>query len=115
MCRINDISWGTKGLDSGGLSKHSQLQDSWNNFKYLYVVKYILWNITIGITLVTLGSSYLPRFFITIIIIGIISFCLFIKIIIGVIYTIAYKFKSCCSGLVEINLTEESKISTLLH
>jgi len=98
LCRIDDISWGTKGLDSGVTNKNAALKDSWRSIKYIHIMKYIIWNIVVGTVIITLGSSYKPRFFITIIMIAIISFCLSIKILVGIIYTLIYKLKNnlCC-------------------
>ena len=39
LSRIDDISWGTKGLDSGGPSKNSSLKDSWSIIKHIHVIK----------------------------------------------------------------------------
>ena len=96
LCRIDDISWGTKGLDSGESTKNSALKESWSTIKYIHVTKYVLWNIAAGAALLSFGSSYIPRFFITIVFIGIITFTLAIKILIGALYTIFYKLKTCC-------------------
>ena len=101
LCRIDDISWGTKGLDSGGSAKNSTLKDSWSIIKHIHVVKYVLWNIIIGTTIISLGSSYTPRFFITIIMIAIMGASLSMKIFIGMVYTIKYKLKNgsaCCKS-----------------
>jgi len=95
LCRIDDISWGTKGLDSGG-SKNSSLKNAWSIIKYIHVTKYVIWNIIIGTALVSLGASYQPRFFITIIMIGLMGLSLSLKIFIGIIYVLNYKFKVYC-------------------
>ncbi len=62
----------------------------------VYVGKFILWNIVLSATLLSLGSSYKVRFFITIIMVSVIGFMLVIKIIIAVGYLINYRLSQCC-------------------
>ncbi len=97
LCRIDDISWGTKGLDSAG-SANSKLKDSWKLIKFVHVSKYVFWNIILSVVLLSLGSSYAPRFFITLIIVCLMGSSLGIKIIIGMLYVIKYKMTNtiCC-------------------
>jgi hypothetical protein len=66
--------------------------------KFVHVGKYVLWNIICGVVLLSLGASYLPRFFITIIMIGLMAFSLALKIIIGIGYMIKYKLMHCYCG-----------------
>jgi len=97
LCRIDDISWGTKGLDTGS-SKNDKLKDSWKLIKFVHVGKYVLWNIVFGITLLSLGASYKPRFFITIIMVAIMGVSMSVKIIVGLFYMIHYKMDNCCAA-----------------
>jgi magnesium-transporting ATPase (P-type) len=99
LCRIDDISWGTKGLDSGaGGGKNAGLKDSWRLIKFIHVSKYVIWNIVLSVTLLSLGSSYQARFFITIIMVVMMAGTLSLKIVIGIIYMITYKISDarCC-------------------
>ena len=89
LCRIDDISWGTKGLDSTS-TKNSGLKDSWRLIKFVHVGKYVIWNIIVGSVLLTLGSSYTPRFMVTLVMIGLIGGTLGIKIIVAVFYMFIY-------------------------
>jgi chitin synthase len=100
LCRIDDISWGTKGLDSGVSNKNSKLKDTWKLIKFVHVSKYVLWNIIVGVVILSFGSSYSPRFFITIIVVAIMGSSLSIKILIGILYMIKYKMSNCtlCGG-----------------
>lgn len=91
LCRIDDISWGTKGLDAGGSGKNKNLVDSWKLIKMVHVAKYVFWNIVVGVILLSLGSSYVPRFFITFIIVILMASTMGIKILVAVIYLIKYK------------------------
>jgi len=69
LCRIDDISWGTKGLESGS-GGSSKLKDSWKLIKFVHVAKYVIWNMIVG-PLLSFESSYTARFYITIILIGV--------------------------------------------
>lgn len=96
LCRIDDISWGTKGLDATASSRNNSLKNKWYLIKMVYVGKFILWNIVLSAALLSLGSSYKIRFFITIIMVSVIGFMLIIKIIIAVGYLINYRLSECC-------------------
>ena len=93
LCRIDDISWGTKGLDSGS-GKNANLKDSWKLIKFVHVAKYVIWNIIVAAILLTLGSMYTYRFYVTLVMVGLIAFSLGVKVILGVIYMIFHKCKS---------------------
>ena len=92
LCRINDISWGTKGLDANTSSKYGALQETWSVIRLLHVGKYLLWNIIAGILLLTLGSEYISRFIVTFVIMLILGITLFVKTAIGMYYLIVYFF-----------------------
>lgn len=56
LCRIDDISWGTKGLDSEmGASKKAR-QESWKKIKLLHVCKFVFWNIVVAFILLSAGG-----------------------------------------------------------
>jgi hypothetical protein len=116
LCRIDDISWGTKGLDSAG-GTNSKLKDAWKLIKFIHVAKYVFWNIIVGVIILSLGSSYTPRFFITIIMIGIMGTSLSLKIIVGIAYMIKYKLSNClCCGNEEPpQLVERSRMQRLIE
>jgi len=58
LCRIDDISWGTKGLDSEGSGTNGAVKGGWKLLKFVHVFKYVIWNIIVSAVLLTLGSSY---------------------------------------------------------
>ena len=116
LCRIDDISWGTKGLDSAG-STNSKLKDAWKLIKFIHVAKYVCWNIIVGVVILSLGSSYTPRFFITIIMIAIMGASLSLKIIVGIGYMIKYKLSNClccCVNEEPPQLMERSRVQDLI-
>lgn len=43
LCRMDDISWGTKGRDAEN-TNHSKVKDKWKKIKFVHVFKYIFWN-----------------------------------------------------------------------
>jgi chitin synthase len=101
LCRIDDISWGTKGLDTDSSRINERLATSWKSLKYLHVSKYVGWNIIISVILLSFGSSYTPRIFITIIMVAIMGFSQLIKVLIGIFYMITYKISTCCNRRAE--------------
>ena len=64
----------------------------------VHVAKYVFWNIVFGVVLLTLGSSYVPRFYITFAIVILMAVSIGIKIFVAVIYLIGYKLYNgkCC-------------------
>lgn len=116
LCRIDDISWGTKGLDAAEDSKNKALKDSWRTIKIIYVAKFLFWNIIAAAALLILSDpfviygvndsatdedkyedavlqSYVRKFFMVFGLMAIIGSTFFIKIFLGMLYSIAYR---CC-------------------
>ena len=91
LFRINDISWGTKGLDATHSSaKNAAIQETWSVIRLLHVGKYMFWNIVVGLVLLTLGADYVSRFTITFLIMMILGITLLIKVGIGIYYLCSY-------------------------
>ena len=61
--------------------------------KFVHVAKYVIWNIVGSAVLLTLGSSYVPRFWVTFGMVCLIGASMAIKVVIGILYMIYYKFK----------------------
>jgi hypothetical protein len=61
------------------------------------VGKYVLWNITAAVLLVSFSNLYYPQFYISFAIMVIIVFTIGIKIIVGSLYLFLYKMKTLCS------------------
>lgn len=116
LCRIDDISWGTKGLDAGVSNQNSALKDSWKLLKFVHVGKYVIWNIIVGVIILSFGSSYTPRFFITIIMVALMASSLGIKIFVGCIYMIKYKLSTfgCCQPERPPIIHEKSRIADIM-
>ena len=62
--------------------------------KFVHVAKYVIWNIVISAALLTAGSSYVPRFWVTFGMVCLIGASMAIKVVIGILYMIYYKCKS---------------------
>ena len=92
LCRIDDISWGTKGLDKGGSS--NSLAENWKKIKILHVSKLIFWNSVIAFILLALGNNYVYRFFLTFVIMCILALTLLIKVVLAFIYVVCYRCHS---------------------
>ena len=92
------------------------MKDSWRLIKFVHVAKYVFWNIIAGVLLLSFGSSYTPRFFITISLIGLIGFSLTLKIIVSVVYMIKYKLSTClcCSREEGPKLVDNSRMQGLM-
>ena len=92
LCKIDDISWGTKGLDSKP-KQNITLINSWKLVKLMHVAKYVIWNTIVTSVLLTLGGNYITRFWVTFGLVCIIVFTLFFKVFIGLFYMLYYKCK----------------------
>lgn len=96
LCRIDDISWGTKGLDSESGGKTKDLQDNWKKIKIIHVSKMVFWNAVVGFLLLFFANSYVTRFWLTFVVMIILGATLTIKVLIGLIFII--KYKCCCNS-----------------
>lgn len=95
LCRIDDISWGTKGLESGN-SKQSKLQEKWKMIKLIHVVKFVIWNVAASVVLLSFAQLPVPRFYITFVLMMLIILTLLFKIIVGMIYLVVHRIQRCC-------------------
>lgn len=91
LCRIDDISWGTKGLDSGGSTHKKEMMDDWKKIKLIHVSKFVLYNIVIAFLLLLFGDMYVVRFGITFGIMILIGVTQLLKVIPGSIYLLLYR------------------------
>jgi hypothetical protein len=93
LCKIDDFSWGTKGLDADA-SEATELSQSWKLIKFIHIAKYFIWNIIIAAILLTLGANYDRRFYVTLVMIFLVFSSMFVKVFIGIIYMLIYKCRS---------------------
>ena len=91
LCRIDDISWGTKGLDAADGGKNAHLKDTWKIVKMVDVAKFFTWNIIVGTLFIVFDQYLIIKFFVTLCLLMLFILVQLIKIIIGIIYLIKYK------------------------
>lgn len=89
---MDDLSWGTKGLDAGS-GKDASIENYWKVIKTIHVGKLVFWNVIVAGLLIHFGSNYLVRFWLTLALMIIIAVTMAIKVILAVMYYICYK---CC-------------------
>lgn len=112
LCRIDDISWGTKGLDSHkATQKDDKIMETWKVIKFLYVAKLVFWNVVVAAVLLHFGNSFEIRFFITFGIMFILAITLAIKVFLGVFYYCGY----FCAKVRDKPLKNKRKVSHLLE
>jgi chitin synthase len=103
ICRIDDISWGTKGLDQSKKdNSKAKLEERWKIIKTIHLGKFVIWNIIASVLLLSFSESYVPKFYITLVIMGIISLTLLIKVLLSVIYLVKYKLTQSFSKVTDI-------------
>lgn len=95
LCKIDDISWGTKGIDSQS-THSSDILDSWRLIKYMHVSKYVFWNIIATAVFISLGQATTTRFWATFFLVIVIVLSVGMKAIIGFFYMVSYKCR--CSS-----------------
>lgn len=89
---MDDLSWGTKGLDAGD-SKDDAVKTIWKIVKTVHVGKFLFWNVIVAGLLIHLGNNYLIRFWLTFALMILIVSTMFLKVSFAIAYFIYYK---CC-------------------
>lgn len=87
---MDDLSWGTKGLDSGASNKDVSILNTWKIIRTIHVGKLFFWNVIVAGFMIHFGSNYLIRFYLTFALMGIIAVTMFFKVICGVLYYFYY-------------------------
>ncbi len=87
---MDDLSWGTKGLDAGTNNKDTAIMNCWKIIKTIHVGKLVFWNVLTAGLLINFGSNYLVRFYITLALMGIIAGTMFFKVLLGILYYFHY-------------------------
>ena len=90
LCRMDDLSWGTKGLDAGSGSKDAAVLNCWKIIRTIHVGKLLFWNILTAGFLIHFGSNYLVRFYLTLALMVIIAVTMFFKVLMGILYYFYY-------------------------
>lgn len=87
---MDDLSWGTKGLDSGAGNKDSAILDCWKVIKTIHVGKLLFWNVLVAGFLIHFGSEYLMRFYLTLGLMVLIAVTMLFKVFFGILYYFYY-------------------------
>lgn len=82
--------------------------------KFVHISKYVIWNVIVATCLLTLGASYIPRFFVTFVIVIIIGVTISVKVIIGVFYMIIYWCRTTSFSKKTPVLKTDSRIERLI-
>jgi chitin synthase len=91
LCRMDDLSWGTKGLDNSGGGKDTSILDSWRIIKTIHVGKLVFWNVITAGLLIHFGSDYLIRFYLTFALMVLIGGTMALKVFLAIAYFIYYR------------------------
>lgn len=91
ICRIDDISWGTKDLNKSE-SRDKSIESTWKILKYIYVGKYIFWNLVFSTVFYLVGRSDISRAYLSFFLMVIPSLLLLVKCVLAVSYMCYYKF-----------------------
>jgi chitin synthase len=87
LCRMDDLSWGTKGLEAGGGGdKDVKVLTSWKIIKTIHVAKLVFWNVIVAGLLIHFGSNYLVRFYLTFALMVLIASTMAIKVVLAIMY-----------------------------
>lgn len=68
------------------------MADDWKKIKLIHVSKFVLYNLVVGFLLLLFGDLYVIRFWLTFAIMILLGFTLAIKVILGGIYLLCYRF-----------------------
>lgn len=113
LCKIDDISWGTKGLDSTSPTAKG-LAEEWRLLKFVHISKYVIWNIILASVLLTLGEGYATKFWVTFGMVCLIGSTMAIKVFVGIFYFLVYKCRSNYA-LKEPKINVRSRIDNLVN
>jgi chitin synthase len=91
LCRMDDLSWGTKGLDAGSGGRDDTVMSNWKTIKSIHVGKFIFWNVLTAGLLIHFGSDYLVRFYLTFALMILIASTMAVKVLLAILYYIYYK------------------------
>lgn len=89
FCRIDDLSWGTKGLDSDSNS----VAKEWERLKYIFVLQYLTTNVIVSYICIKASEMDLPRNVLILISACLVAFMLIFRLVPAGIYLIKYNCK----------------------
>jgi hypothetical protein len=96
FCRIDDLSWGTKGLDSD--QKNDTMGD-WEKRKFVFVLQYVGSNVIISYILIQLTKFDFTRNIIILASSALVVFLLAFRLIFAAFYLLKYYLVRSCQKL----------------
>lgn len=96
FCRIDDLSWGTKGLDS---EKRSEMMSEWEKRKFIFVLQYVGTNVVLSYLLIQLSRFDFTKNVIILASSALVVFLLSFRLIFAFLYLIKYYIVRSCKKL----------------
>ncbi len=87
FCRIDDLSWGTKGLDN---NENSGIQREWEKRKYIFVLQFITTNVVLSYVLIKVSEYDYARNVLILVSTCLVAFLLGFRLIFALFYLIKY-------------------------
>lgn len=87
---MDDLSWGTKGLDTGAGDQDAAVMNNWKVIKMVHVGKLVFWNVIVAGLLIHFGSDYLVRFWLTFALMVLIASTMLLKVSLAILYYVYY-------------------------
>lgn len=82
--------------------------------KMLHVIKFVIWNVLFSAALLSLGTDYKTRFYVSLGVLGLIASSFFIKAFVGMGYMVAYKFRTFSFSEKKPRLNGRSRVSEII-
>lgn len=101
FCRIDDLSWGTKGIDAkeGEIADESErkLLKEWERRKYIFILQYISTNVVLCFILIKVCEYDFPRNVVILATMILVAFLLLFRLVPAFIYLWVYLCQFVCS------------------
>lgn len=117
FCRIDDLSWGTKGLDSEGVNMVAR---EWERRKFVFVLQYISINVVLSFILIKASELDVARNGVILASTCLVAFLLLFRLIPAAIYLIKYYLMRICNSkfstqFIKNNLNNGNRILNALR
>ena len=122
FCKIDDFSWGTKGLEKTSTSK-AFLQEQNKIKKYKHVSRFLVWNVLVAIAFtilivnnkVSTGGGLSGRTIYMLIFSGFLLLVTLFKFIMSLGYLIKFYFCNCCARYTEDVRTKNQRTGDMIN
>lgn len=96
FCRIDDLSWGTKGLDA---DQKNSMMVQWEKRKFIFVLQYLGTNVVLSYILIQLTKFDLTRNIIILASSALVVFLLSFRLIFAAFYMLKYYIVRSCQKI----------------